>query len=652
MVFDTRSRVYKSYLLAIVIIGITSSVDAYAMASMREGATRIWSSMARSGAALFKANAQKVVLKEFTQNSLKEAIESLVKGRVPQSFESPLKKLISGPVVDRATIQVFERNIAQKAETPGTSFLQFFQKNAETKELNLSPNMLNKLKVLGKATESIERQKALGVIKELIQTPEGRLSVDAALNLFKKSPQGGVVWPMLEEDLRESIEAALQKLEVKVVSLPADYWLEGKVGGTFPYSEKLALKLQKDVFTDLNIPQEIIDKTIKGITPPPFATTVSQPGSAYGSPLYPATQSGQLVVRTVPAGIPGQPSEALLRGTAERQLVTDPAIAGAIVSRRESDKQLVLSDKGIDFLGATLDALGKEVSSAKSSLMTVPVAVTMISKVLSIIPQQKLEPVFIQPSCLPESMSFEGNSSSLLNEAGDVLAIIGHTKVNGYMPALVTHSVVEQLKELQKTLGYAACVQPVMMIDTQKYEPKLLEGVKEEQSGLLTTLALYIPPTVEKVRAMKERSTLPKLKKIKDSATVKEFKARQDVKTGEISTVGTELLKKVLGESFDAESFYGNLIKQTITEEREVDDALVQQWVTAGGPVQSDMSLADRLEHSLLLFHAYNGLVALQGKDSNARESLNNLKLTIFTVLGENEDSMRIQERLAKIIGE
>ena len=637
--------------LVIGLIGNSFMVsDAFGMAAMREGATRIWSSMARSGAVLFKGT-QKVVLKEFTQQGLKEAIETMLKGRVPESFESPLKKLISGPVIDRATIQVLERNIAQKAETPGTSFLQFFQKNAENKELNLSAKMLEGLKVVGKATESVERQKALGVIKELINTPEGRKSVDVALNLFKKSPQGGVVWPLLEEDLRESIEAALQKLEVKVVSLPADYWLEGKVGGTFPYSEKLALKLQKDVFADLNISQENIDKVIKGITPPPFVGPSQPLYAAYGSPMYPATQSGQLVVRTVPAGIPGQPSEALLRGSAERQLVTDPAIAGAIFSRRESDKQLVLSDKGMDLLGLTLNALGKEAGSAKGFLIPLPAAIAVISKILSMVEQQKLEPVFIQPSCLPEALLFEGDSSSLLNEAGDVLAIIGHTKVNGYMPALVTRSVVEQLEELQKPLGYAACVQPVVMIDTQKYEPKLLEGVKEEPSGLLTTLALYIPPTVEKVRAMKERSTLPKSKKIKDTDTVKEFKARQDVKTGEISIVGTELPKKVLGESFDAESFYGDLIKRTVTAEHEVDDALVQQWVTAGGPVQSDMSLADKLKHSLILFHAFNGVLALQGKDSQAKESLEQLKLTIFTVLGENEDVVRIQKRLTKISG-
>lgn len=649
----TRSRYHFVRQLLVVVLAagcLLRSNQTFAMAAMREGATRIWSSLARSGAALFKGSAR-VRLQELSQQQLKEAVETLVKGRVPELLENPLKKFISGPVVDRATIEVFERDVAQKAETPSTSFLRYFQKNAYNKELNVPAELLKELESVSKASQLEQQQQSLGVIKKLLNTPEGRFSIDTSLGLFKKTAEGQKVWPQLEEGLRQSIENALQKVEVKFVSLPADYWKQGRLTA-IPYGDALAGKLHKDIFSELNIPKDVLAQTLKGITPPPLVTTAPEPVSAYGSPYYPATQSGQLVVRTVPAGIPGQPSEALLRGTAERQLVIDPAVAGAIVSRRSSDKQLVLSDTGIDLLGTALDALGKEANSTQHLLVPSSAAIAVINKITNLVPQQTLVPVFVQPSCLPETMTFEGNSSSILNGAGDVLAIIGHSKVNGYMPALVARSVAEQFEVLQKATGYAACMQPVMMIDTQNYSPKLLEDSKSMQPGALSTLALYIPPTVERLQAMKAASALPKPKKNRDSAVVKELKTDQEAKTGKISTVGTEVLKKVLGEAFDAEDFYRSLLLRTVKNEFSVEDGLVTQWVNAGGPEQLSLNAAGTTEKLLTLFHAYNELLGLIKKgDKEARESLDALKLSIITVLGEDENVETIQQRLEVIKG-
>lgn len=551
MVFSMR--LIKRVSMFLMMIIVVNHHQTFGMgAALKKGAT----SLMRSGASLFKRGAQQVSLESLSQQSLTEAVETLVKGRVPKAFESPLKKFISGPVVDRATVQVFERDLATKMETPGTSFLQFFQKNAKNKELALSEDLLKDLRLAGKASNP--EKKTLAVVKKLLNTPEGKIKLDTSLNLFKESRVGKKMWPDFEESLRESIETTLQKLEVDIVALPKDFWGQGRIS-TIPYGDKIALKLEKAVFKDLNIPRDILAKELKGITPPSLIG--SEGVAAYGSPLYPATESGKLVTKTVPAGIPGQPSRAVLKGTSERQLAQDPAVTGALVARGS------MSDD----------------TQADSSE---PVVVSSDS-LLSVVSR---EPVIIPK---------EESLSTMPTEKGEQL-------------------VTTPVQVVQKDQPQAE----------SSFVNKIIENIQYQAKAGMESFQKNIAERAAKVAALKKNNPLLKVKKTSESSAEKSMR-KESARLAIIAHVRAE---------------------------EPVEKSLVAEWMKYGGPswklaVSPTAKLKEeKKQQALELFDVYNKLLNLQGKDSYAKEGLDRLTLTLFTVLGENDDKAGIQERFKESI--
>ena len=96
----------------------------------------------------------------------------------------------------------------------------------------------------------------------------------------------------------------------------------------------------------------------------------------------------------------------------------------------------------------------------------------------------------------------------------------------------------------------------------------------------------------------------------------------------------------------DQELLYRNILLRTVQAGLKVEDSMVRQWVTQGGPVKSTMSVENRLQKCGVLFSSYNSLREMAQSNGDARGSLERLTLTILTVLGQNQDVAGIQQRL------
>jgi len=334
------------------------------------------------------------------------------------------------------------------------------------------------------------------------------------------------------------------------------------------------------------------------------------------------------------AGVPT--AQEILAGVGERPLV-------------EGYPLVPLNDTEVTFLGNILNSLSKIARNARGQLAPVTIPDVAIKKVLDLGKKHDLVFAWVHQDCLSPDLILEGASSTLTDAQGNQLAVLGHTSAAGYLPMAVRRDLLVQFSgaikarvlldtdETAKRLGEEKqiCIQPLIVIDQVKQQAQLFVGenwLDRSVAGLQQHMALIVPQWIqdwlkknhEKIAALKKEYPLLEVKEIKKTVTEKDIDLEKD---------RLLILAKVRSETL-------------------VEKSLVTSWMKKGGPKPLLAAAAgpgyakQKMQNAYDLFDGYNGLLQLLPTDGKARESLERLKLTIFTVLGEDNDPKGIRDRL------
>jgi hypothetical protein len=168
-----------------------------------------------------------------------------------------------------------------------------------------------------------------------------------------------------------------------------------------------------------------------------------------------------------------------------------------------------------------------------------------------------------------------------------------------------------------------------------------------------TVTLLQNSPTIVKNWLQKNRESLQKMKK--ESPALKVKKPKESPSAQEIKKVTQSKKDKTAPkkEEVNCELKYRKMLFDTVKNELNVEEYVVNRWTYCGGPLQSKLSIAKSQEKALVIFRSYNKILKRAKLGSvDARASLDRVKSTIFTVLGESptaSETYDIAQGLAKM---
>lgn len=530
----------KKCFFAVVILGVSAVSSVQGMSG---AARRVLQGFWPALRTVVVPEAFLITPENFTQARLANAIESLVAQQVARPFQAPLLATIKGPMTDRATLRVLEKN------TPESQSLLRYIGLQLVKEQPASP-FAQQFKNLASAQQPA---RALQEVEVLLETPEGKNILDAAVTSFKKTSEGKKLWPKLENSLRGSVQDMLNSIKVEVVGAkPIDFWSNQ---------------------------QSIAGRTLM--------TTVPMPRS-----LVPRTELRSALQLAKPLEVSVIPSASL-----KTSLVKAPEVTVSLVPLEEQSRALVVA------------------TPPSSALVPFKQPATSLQKM----PARYTRPMFkpVEPVLPPGAVKVPS-------------AVVPYRPVvTGMLPETALPRVTTK-PELDTRAIVAATAQ---RYQEQPQAPRVVASKAQvapaaQQSG-------PVAPKVVKAKKFKDALTLARLKH-----QAKKTKAKGKVHAAQKPA-------QIKGESGSLELFYRNLLLRTVRAHREAKDTLVKRWVENGGPLNAALDEKECLKKALLLFGNYNKLLEyVQQGLTGAKESLERVKLSIFTALRENDDWRGVHDRL------